>query len=174
MQPLIDEHFAANWRRASGVSDSDVRLALAVVFELSCDPRTRREPIRVSAQNGVVILAGSVGSWQTRRAAAHAARAAVGVCDFCNVIQVATDARVVRPRDDFDQLAAGMDLAPRDGRAARFVVAAVVMVSWLLQPWLVVVGVPLIPALLTVLAITAAAVMTQLFRSPPAGMPPIR
>ncbi|GIF01234.1 hypothetical protein [Paractinoplanes rishiriensis] len=71
MQPLPDGHFVAKVRgRDSSVRESDYQLALAVVLELMQDARTRREPVRVSAQNDVVILTGTVGSWDARPPAA--------------------------------------------------------------------------------------------------------
>ena len=181
MQPLMDEDFVARHRRGvPGISDRDVRMALAVVFELSCDARTRREPIRVSAQNDVVVLAGTVRSWEVREAAAVAARASVRAADFCNLLRVAGDAFHGPPADNFDRLVAGVESRKEHGaslglgRFARFALV-LAFAAWLLLPSLIIlVGVPVMPALLTVLAITAVAAMTRLFRSPEPGVGPLR
>jgi len=170
MQPIMDEDFVAMHRRRSGVSDRDLRMAMAVVIELSSDMSTQQEPVRVSAQNGVVILAGTVSSQRAREAATAAARNAVQAREVCNALQVTDDAAGRPLADEFGQIVAAADLAgvamPTLGRGRRRHLRlsdGVTLMAWLATPWLVaVVGIPVVPAVVAALAITAAALMTRL------------
>lgn len=173
MQPLPDKEFIA--RRRSGdscISDRDVQLAFAALRALCWDPRTRHEPVRVSAQNDIIILTGTVGSWSARQAAGSVARQTVGAGDFCDAMCVDVDAADDPPVDDFDRLIGTIDprwlaLGSPQARSARMQPApsgmTVQLVPWFVLPWLVVASV--VPASLLIgLVIAVAALLAGIFR----------
>ncbi|MCO8277648.1 BON domain-containing protein [Actinoplanes sp. TRM 88003] len=87
VQPLPDDAFLAQQRRRDPVTASrETRLALAAVCGLAEDHRTRHEPIRVSVQNDVVVLAGVVRSSTVRVTAGAVARSVPGARDVCNTL----------------------------------------------------------------------------------------
>lgn len=173
MQPLPDDDFYAqhgDW--PSGLGDRDGRLALAAVLDLTDDHRTRCEPIRVSAQNDVVILTGIVSSQESRAAAGAVARHTPGVRDLCNALRVAGNPDAFPEADRFDELTASVASPPRRRPAARPRSgqgrprpAAVVLAAaaWCGLPLAVfAVHLPAMPVLLVTLALTIAAVSLQL------------
>lgn len=167
MQPLPDGHFVARVRGGdSSVRESDYRLALAVVLELMQDARTRREPVRVSAQNDVVILTGTVGSWDARRAAGSAARRAIGGPDVCNAVKVDAEAPDPAPADDFRAVVGAEVRSPASERNRSAAAMAVVVGLWLVLPWLVTAtAIPAVPAVLAAVFCTGAALITRYVRS---------
>jgi osmotically-inducible protein OsmY len=75
------------WRKnKSTMTDDELRLDVAA--ELSLDPRTGGEAIRVSAANGAVTLEGAVGSLRLKQAASRAAARVRGVTGVVNELQV--------------------------------------------------------------------------------------
>ena len=175
MQPLPDRNFIDRRRSAGAhVSDRDVWMVLTVVQELTRDPRTRREPVRVSAQNDVVILTGTVGSWATRAAAASVARRAVEAGDFCDAMGVACGAPDVGTPDPFDRLVGGLR-ARGPARLVRTSSVEFVLIAapWLVLPWLVVAGVvPVVPAVVAGLTVAVTAATAHFLRLRAA--PPVR
>jgi hypothetical protein len=165
--PLPDEDFFAHCRGgAPAAVYRDRRLALAVVRALTNDVRTRREAVRVAAQNDVVLLAGTVGSWQTRDTAAELARCTAGAFDLCNSLRVDPDAVDRRRADPFTELIASVP-EPRTPikfrrcrfRAARFGGALLVglLLLWLILLVAMAAGLPVLPLLVAGLAATVAA-----------------
>ena len=69
----------------------DDRLARLVAAGLSSDPMVRKERITVSAQNGIVILLGTVSGLDVAAAAGARARRTPGVSDVCNALVWRTD-----------------------------------------------------------------------------------
>ncbi|MEV6842804.1 BON domain-containing protein [Actinoplanes sp. NPDC051411] len=164
MQPLPDDDFSTQhdgW--PCNLEDRDARLVLAAVLDLTDDARTRHEPVRVSAQNDVVILLGTVASWEARDAAAAVARGTPGARDLCNALRVADDAGDRADVDEFDRLVATMDrplaedempARPLRGRRDRWTVP-VTASAWGALPLAIGAGhLPALPVLLVVLAVT--------------------
>lgn len=175
MQPLPDREFIARRRSGdAGISDRDFQLAFAAVRALCWDPRTRHEPVRVSAQNDIIILTGTVRSWGARQAAGSVARQTEGADDFCDAMSVDAEAADSPPLDEFDRLIRAFGLRrpaaessqPGSGRLRAVPVElAVPLVSWLVLPWLVVAAVlPVIAALLIGLVVTVACLLVGIFR----------
>ncbi|MBM2615087.1 BON domain-containing protein [Actinoplanes sp. LDG1-06] len=178
MQPLPDDEFLAAQRRRDPVTVSrETRLVLAAVLGLAGDDRTRHEPIRVSAQNDVVLLAGAVRSWSARTTAAEVVRSLPGAQDVCNTLVVPPGAAAPRG-DGFDEIVAGLRPSTRErwrNRRSRAgstlaarrtgagpVVFAALIVLWLALPVVTVVfDLPALPALLIALAGTAATVSVR-------------
>ncbi|SNY25498.1 BON domain-containing protein [Paractinoplanes atraurantiacus] len=168
MQPLPDDEFLAQHRRRDPVVASDeVRAALAVVLGLNGDERTSHEPIRVSVQNGVVVLDGTVSSWAARERAADLVRTTVAGLDICNALRVRADPRARRSQDEFDTIVAGLTPSSSNAaglrRVARAIMAApgvsATIVFSLALPWyLLVTGWAGVPMMAAILAVTAIAV----------------
>ena len=76
--------FGRHWAVRPG--DGEIRTLL--LEQLREDPLTRRQPIAVRVQEGVVTLSGDVSSWQARRAADDDAWATPGVADVHNHLRV--------------------------------------------------------------------------------------
>jgi len=173
VQPLPDDDFYAihgDW--SSGLNDREAQLVVATVLDLTEDSRTRHEPVRVSAQNDVVILSGTVASWAARDAATTIAQRTPGVRDLCNTLRVAGDARDGADADPFDRLTAPMAspsepvLAPagRPSRGRTYLLAiTLTAAAWCALP-IAVLGahLPALPVLLVVLAVSVLAVSLQL------------
>jgi osmotically-inducible protein OsmY len=70
---------------------ADDRLARSVAAQLSADPVMRHERITVSAQNGIIILIGTVSALDVAAAADAGARRMPGVADVCNALVWRTD-----------------------------------------------------------------------------------
>ncbi|MCN0177156.1 BON domain-containing protein [Salinispora arenicola] len=68
--------------------DEDARLAAVTAQRLSTDWTTRRQPITVTVQNRVVILAGTTADLETRQVAGELAWDVPGVADVCNTLRV--------------------------------------------------------------------------------------
>jgi BON domain-containing protein len=168
VQPLPDDDFCAehgSW--SSGLSSRDARLVLAAVLDLTDDARTRHEPVRVSAQNDVVILTGTVGSWAARQAAATVARETPGAQDLCNVLRVANDAADASESDQFESLVApiacpsapSIAALPRPPRSRPSRLAVLLTISaWCTLPLVTIVHLPAVPISLAVSAVTLAMV----------------
>ena len=73
--------------------DEDARLAAIAAQRLSTDWTTRRQPITVTVQNRVVILAGTIADLETRQVAGELAWDIPGVADVCNTLRVAQRGR---------------------------------------------------------------------------------
>ena len=67
-----------------------------VMSELTWDPRVDETEVGVRVDQGIVTLAGTVGSWATRRAAEDAVRRVFGVLGVANHLAVRTLAGVTR------------------------------------------------------------------------------
>ena len=164
MHPRPDEDFFAHRRGGPpAVVDRDRRLALAVVRTLTADVRTSHEGVRVAAQNNVVMLTGTVGSWRVRDTAGALARRTPGAFDLCNALRVDGDALDRRRADAFTDLVASVPepRAPRAvsrcwlraGRSGR------VMFCLMPAVWLAVVlgiagGLPMLPLVIAGLVVT--------------------
>jgi hypothetical protein len=162
--PRPDEDFFAHRRSGPpAVVDRDRRLALAVVRTLNDDIRTRREGVRVAAQNNVVFLNGTVGSWEVRDTAAALARRTPGAFDLCNALHVDGDAPDLRRADPFAELVASVP-EPRPpwavsrrwigaGRSGR-VMLCVLLLVWLTLLVGMAEGLPALPVLIAGLVAT--------------------
>jgi len=82
---------------------ADPELREDVVRELAWEPRVDEKLIAVQVSDGVVTLAGTVGSWAARNAAVEAAHRVDGVLDVANELEVelaaagqVTDAELAR------------------------------------------------------------------------------
>jgi hyperosmotically inducible periplasmic protein len=74
----------------TGIGAGDAGLAGAVRSRLAADPRLRRQPIEVDAEEGRVTLWGTVGTAQQREAAAEVARRTPGVTSVVDHVKVGT------------------------------------------------------------------------------------
>jgi hypothetical protein len=88
---------------------SDAQLSRQVATRILGEPRLLGETITVQVQNGVVDLAGTVGSLYARATAAEVARSTPGVADVCNRLALARVADVSMAPDPFDELIAHWD-----------------------------------------------------------------
>ncbi|WP_164842701.1 BON domain-containing protein [Actinoplanes solisilvae] len=138
-----------------------------MIVELNADERTRHEPIRVSVQNDVVMLAGRVRTPAARDAAAGIVRAIPAANDVCVALSVRTRALARHDRDDFVQIVAGLEPpAPRrrrrPSRMLALVNVAVLILVWLVLPVLtVIVGLPALPMLIAALMVTTGVIYTR-------------
>lgn len=184
MQPMPDDAFFAQRRVPSrGCMERDRRLALAVVLRLGNDVRTRREGVRVAAQNGVVLLSGTAGSWAARRTAGAVAGGTPGALDVCNALCVDPDAPDRRPSDPFAELVAsvGEPSRPRvlSGAWLRVVrpgpvLAALLLLVWLSWPISACTGLTAWPFVVADSAVTVIAVSVRAarrLRHPPSLWP---
>lgn len=89
--PYFDDAFSSRRPQQPPVETNDERLTRLVTERLHQDPRTRRQPITVTVQNRVVILAGSVDSTDAQFAAGDRAWEIPGVFDVCNALSAPRD-----------------------------------------------------------------------------------
>lgn len=162
MQPLPDDEFiTAQRRRDPVVATPELQLALAVVLELIADERTRCEPVRVSVQNGVVVLTGVMSSWAAVDAAADLVRSLPGKRDLCNALRGPGRRKDGHSADDFElivgRLLAASPPSARGRRLySRWLVLAVLVLLCLMAPVsAVLVGLPAVPLVLTAVAVSA-------------------
>jgi osmotically-inducible protein OsmY len=87
-------------REQGGVTVTDEELELRVAEELSWDPRVDSETITVSVYDGIVTLAGTVGSLRQKREAKKAAERVHGVILVNNELDVRISAEHRREDDD--------------------------------------------------------------------------
>ncbi|MEV4348604.1 BON domain-containing protein [Actinoplanes sp. NPDC049596] len=167
MQPLPDDEFLAAQRRRDPVTTShETKMALAAVLGLVADERTRGEPIRVSVQNDVVLLAGVVHSWQTRATAADVVRAVPGTHDVCNGLVVSGPSS----EDEFDRIVAGWQSGGRRRWRAGPLTFSLLLLLWLALPMAtVVLRVPAVPALIAAFVGTAAVLSARFLKRRPAA-----
>ncbi|MEU4245749.1 BON domain-containing protein [Actinoplanes sp. NPDC026619] len=169
MQPLPDDEFLAQHRRHDPVvTSADVNTALVVVLELNAHDRTSCEAIRVSVQNNVVVLEGSVQSWAAHDTAADIVRAVAGDFDVCNALRVRAEDGASAARDEFDAIVEGP--ASRAAATRRKVPFPAVfsprtwplLLPCLALPWfLLLTGWSGLPMVVAVLAVTAGVIFTH-------------
>jgi hypothetical protein len=121
-------------------------------------------------ENNVVMLAGTVGSWQVRATAGDLARRTAGAFDLCNALRVDGDAPDRRQVDAFTELVASVPEPrppmavsrawPRAGRSGRVMLFLVLLV-WLGLLLGIAGGLPVCPL---VIAAVVAAIVIAAFR----------
>lgn len=84
---------------------SDAHILRDVARELHWDPRVEEGGLGVDVTDGLVTLAGMVGSWAARVAAGAAARRVFGVRDVVNRVTVAPPGRFVRGDAEIEEAA---------------------------------------------------------------------
>ncbi|WP_018219436.1 BON domain-containing protein [Salinispora pacifica] len=87
-----DDPFHPAWNPPAH-HDEDTRLAEIAAQRLRTDWTTRRQQITVTAQNRVIILAGTIADLETRQVAGELAWDIPGVADVCNTLRVAQHGR---------------------------------------------------------------------------------